>query len=1104
MPTDLLRGPLGCGKTSHVLHQIRQTAETSPLATIWVLLPGRRQEDAFRERLLEQNRKHYFNITFFNFYTLAHYLLNLMGEPQRALDLSTRQPLIRSLLNDLQPQLQEFGSIAHTPGFGRIIGDFIYELKQNLVEPATYTEVAADGSPKDRDLALIYEQYQTMLKRHELVDREGEGWLALELLTEKDNSQFGTHVSLLVADGFDQFSPLQARLLALVGTRARRTTITLPVLPGRERTVGKRFSEAYQQLRQSHKHYGQPLRDLYLNERGEIVTSMLKGQQDVIRLPVSIAPRQPTLSHLVENSFRIQASTITADESIRLIEAPDPRQEAAAIMRHIKRRIVEGCRPDDVLVAVRDWERYGAHLAQAARDYGIPTALHYGEALGQVPVIQALIGLLELAGQDFPRRAVMDVLRSPYFLVNGLGAADITTLEQISLQQQVIGGRAEWLEAVRQAANPIHDEDGTVEAPLIDAATSQRLQDALSTFFDQVTPPPIAPALDYLRWVENLIDPDVVENPDEDTLSGHNALHLLQQIRASTREDVISRDLSAIHTLKHVLRGVLNAQNLFAVLGLRGADPTWKTFLTDLIHLAQTTPVERNPKRDGRVLVTSVVDARGLSHAHVYVPGLSEGIFPAPIAEDALYLDRERQALTARGVRLETQSERMADEGLFLSIVSLARESVTFSRPTVQNGTIWPESHLWRTIHVLFEGLTTERIALGGIPSPGEAASWHEAGLAIADQLTRGNVTPDAVTLAQTYRHARSVQWAHLLRARTIELDRMGAGKMTAYNGHVVNPTVREWVAEALGPGRVWSASQLNDYGQCGFRFFAKRLLKLEALDEPELGMDSAQQGTLNHAILEAVYQEYAETRLPIDPEHVGLALDMLRRVAPPILRDAPTTLGFRATALWDAEQQTILRKLEKLIRKDFSEEAPARKLSGEQYRYPYRQEAPFAKPGHPVLKLDSLGGLRVQGFIDRIDRAGDRVIIMDYKTGSTKIPTKEISIGRNFQMLLYLRAVEAMLQQESEGPQHIAGGFFWHLSNAEPSGMIDLEKEVDSDMLDKGTDHLREHIQAGREGHFPTHPTKLENAKCSRYCEFSQLCRISTLSAQTTGRQDS
>ena len=52
-----------------------------------------------------------------------------------------------------------------------------------------------------------------------------------------------------------------------------------------------------------------------------------------------------------------------------------------------------------------------------------------------------------------------------------------------------------------------------------------------------------------------------------------------------------------------------------------------------------------NTNRSGKILITSVTDARGLPHEHVFIPGLSEGIFPRPTPEDPIYLDSERQAV---------------------------------------------------------------------------------------------------------------------------------------------------------------------------------------------------------------------------------------------------------------------------------------------------------------------------------------------------------------------------------------------------------------------------------------------------------------------------
>ena len=55
-------------------------------------------------------------------------------------------------------ELTVFDTIATMPGFVRIMAEFIYELKQNLVYPEPFSEAAQ--SQKDHELALIYSTYQ--------------------------------------------------------------------------------------------------------------------------------------------------------------------------------------------------------------------------------------------------------------------------------------------------------------------------------------------------------------------------------------------------------------------------------------------------------------------------------------------------------------------------------------------------------------------------------------------------------------------------------------------------------------------------------------------------------------------------------------------------------------------------------------------------------------------------------------------------------------------------------------------------------------------------------------------------------------------------------
>jgi ATP-dependent helicase/DNAse subunit B len=331
---------------------------------------------------------------------------------------------------------------------------------------------------------------------------------------------------------------------------------------------------------------------------------------------------------------------------------------------------------------------------------------------------------------------------------------------------------------------------------------------------------------------------------------------------------------------------------------------------------------------------------------------------------------------------------------------------------------------------------------------------------------------------------------------RRMEYRRVNGRPRDSSNGCLSDPRLLDWVAEQLGPRRVWSASQMNDYGMCGFRFFAKRLLKLEPLLEPEEGLDVLQRGTLNHAILEATYRRLAAENIPLTPDYAETALTILREIATRQLADAPQQYGFRASALWPQEQQAILRKLEAVIQQDFSQDSPVNALSGGLPRQPYRLEQPFGLDPAAPLEIElpePIGALRVQGYIDRMDRVGDSVVVIDYKTGSTAIPTDEMREGRNFQMLLYVLAGDRILAADPDpnAPKQVAGGLFWHLSSQSASGKLDLQTEEGQFAVEEGLTHLSEHIRQGRAGIFPAEPGRRIDGACSHICDYSQLCRI-------------
>jgi len=515
---------------------------------------------------------------------------------------------------------------------------------------------------------------------------------------------------------------------------------------------------------------------------------------------------------------------------------------------------------------------------------------------------------------------------------------------------------------------------------------------------------------------------------------------------------------------------------------------SWRTFYDRLqytVRRASASP--HNLERSGRVLVTTATDARGLPHRCVIIPGLAEGLFPAEVREDPLYLDNERIQLKYRGVMLPTQAERADDDGLFYELISLPYEQLILSRPTVKDGKFWVESHLWRNVQQSFDNLPVEHYGAGDTLPVEQAVTPSEVAIGVANALNQTDVPQIIWQYQQWLQNQQLGYWSHIAQGHATELRRMSRKPHDRYSGVIKHPDLREAIARRLSAERLWSASQFNELGICRFRFFAKRLLRLEALDEPEEGLNALQLGSLNHKILEETYKEIASEGLAITEVNLNEALEILHEKADGILPDAPQMFGFRASPFWDLEQVVLRKRLDALVRQDFM---GVERLNQYGKREAWLQEAAFGFHGVAPLELQlTHDRVKVRGFIDRVDLVDDeRVLVLDYKSGSSGISLKEMETGRNFQMLIYLEAAE-MLFAERE----TVSGYFWHIRNRSFSGLppeskkaplIDIARE-------QGKKLLSEHIQQAQQGDFAVQPSQQNDQKCTSYCEFYQMCRL-------------
>lgn len=168
--------------------------------------------------------------------------------------------------------------------------------------------------------------------------------------------------------------------------------------------------------------------------------------------------------------------------------------------------------------------------------------------------------------------------------------------------------------------------------------------------------------------------------------------------------------------------------------------------------------------------------------------------------------------------------------------------------------------------------------------------------------------------------------------------------------------------------------TDIDAYRQCPRKFFIEKVLRLEPLSIKEYEVEAVTIGNILHRIMERLVFEPLES------------LDHLKARAVRIIDDILN--GRRLDTYWkELIKDTFIRILPDIRSREIL-------TRGEGYM-PFEAEKNIT--GEPVK------GIRLKGKIDRIDRAGDAVRIIDYKTGAAALNCVQAVKGReNLQLFLY------------------------------------------------------------------------------------------------------
>ncbi len=529
--------------------------------------------------------------------------------------------------------------------------------------------------------------------------------------------------------------------------------------------------------------------------------------------------------------------------------------------------------------------------------------------------------------------------------------------------------------------------------------------------------------------------------------------------------------------------------------------------------------------RDG-LRVLEATDVRGLRFRAVFIAGMVEGGFPLRASRDWLYPHEERERLKKYGVVLEDISTDtlLKEEHYFYQAACRGTDRLYLTRPlALGDGN---ESVASYYLEELGRAIAPAKIATrqirGDVDTHDVMRASTAAELAVAvirqDERHKHQASGEHLwprkEVEQLHVHARAQGIFSASASRRVDVERARNGAwFGSFDGEITNADLRAMLSRHFGSVYVHSASGLSVYGNCAYRFFANRVLRLEPRSEAALDLTALDAGKLLHDILRRFFEKHRRDYLPSRDardlrrelaQTADQVFDEHERLVPPL-----------NPRIWEIDREIRKLILDQVLLYELRlQERAARHGIRPAYfelAFGRASQAADAASLPDYLKLERGGGgaaetALVQGQIDRVDTSEEErvAVAYDYKL-SYGAKLDDIESGRQVQIPIYLAALEQLFLPGFT----LAGGGYYRLRGTggrlnqglyrstladctyvtSPKTKLDdvewnrIRKEVGK--------RVWQFIDGMRAGDFKVKPS-LGKTTC-KFCDFSAVCRYDT-----------
>lgn len=1098
----LLCGPARCGKTERMLARYRQALrEMPPASTLW-LAPTQRSAWDVRGRLLDDSLPACLAP---GAMTFAQFALSVLSASPQVVepvgDLQKRQ-LLRRIVDRLaaQGELKHFAPIADTSGLIELLSQFVGELKRREIWPEDFDRACRRRglSHKDRELTAIYAEYQRLLQDHNLYDAEGRFWSARALLRDGQTAPY-EGLRLVVADGFSDFTRTQHEILEVLADRVDELFVTLP-LERDDKPGGAAHSPRDGTRRDDL--FARPLatlRQFRQRHEGLIVEELPRPEKSL----------WPALAHVEAELFRNSRQPKPAPDTSGIEILPAARQlgEVELVAAEIKLLLTRGDEaggvvlPGDVAVVVRSLTDYAALVREVFARFGIPAAIETGRRLDEAPALAALVSLLRLDLEDWPFRRLLAVLGNNYLRPAWpeYSPRAVAACERAIRELKRPQGRDELVYHIRAWARL--DKRGQPRDETCDDPRRQQAIDRRRTWAALATP-----LLERLGRTLAALPNEAT--PLEWCAALDNLAHETGMLGLIQAADSCAPHDSAAWT--RLREGLSSVEQLHAALGESPPRLDRGKLVGLLTDICRGEQLPGEYDETGRVRVLSAATARSLSVPYLFFAGLSERSFPAPSRDDPLYGEAELRQLSEAGLPFVLRPERIGEEMLlFYELVVRPTRRLWLSYPALdeKGQPLLPSPYLAEVERACGAGRIARRAEpdLGPVPRGRPALCEVDFRLQAVDAALDGAAGP----LAELLRHSPAPLAAGVLAGLRVTVDRARRDGFGPFEGLCESPAMQARLAESFGGEHGWSASELEEYAGCPFRFYLHRVLGIEPLEELALETNYFQRGEMVHDLLAAMHRQFnvllGRPASPCDAEDEVFV--RLYEEALTALLEFPDDVGKLQAALREIDRRLVRQWTETY--RDQHRAYDERWAELDVPLAPAYFETSFGiDPPSPELRSTAQplelrgkgGAVKIHGRIDRIDvgRLGRRTVfnVVDYKSGKPR-PSKPGPVdGTALQLELYAIAVEELLLVDEDAVPYDAGYWYVQDRNGYRPWVRLAEQEGGSLRATADWQERRAAIVAKvldlvrgvRRGEFPVFSLDDE---CTGRCPYGTVCRV-------------